>query len=137
MDADWLSYDILLSPHHCSWHSLSHESWSEKGEQAELSADARKALGQPRSGATIVASSKPIKDDDDDPPCIGAKREYVDIIEAVSGTFKCVGEHPSESSPDVMEFEIGSQGLRLATLLMTDSTVRHGGAIGGQPLGHG
>ena len=136
-NADLLSYDILLSPHHCSWHSLSHDSWSEKGEDAEVSADAREALGQARSGVVVVASSKPIKDDEDDPPCIRAKREYVDIVEEVSGTFKCVGEYPSESSPDVMEFEIGSQGQRLATALMADSTVRRPGRIGGQPLGHG
>ena len=71
----WLSYDLLLAPHHCSWHSLSHDSWSKKGADGEVSANARDALGQARSGATIVASSKPIKDDDSDPPCIGAKQE--------------------------------------------------------------
>ena len=136
-NSDRLSYDILLSPHHCSWHSLSHDSRSEKGEEAEVSDAARKALGQARSGATIVASSKAIKDDDDDPPCVRAKREYVDIVDGVSGTFKCTGEHPSESSPDVMEFEIEAQGLRLATVLLTDSTVRRGGRIGRQPLSHG
>lgn len=135
--ADRLSYDILLSPHHCSWHSLSHDSWSDKGEEAEVSNDARKALGQARSGATIVASSKAIKDDEDDPPCVRAKREYTAIVNEVAGTFKCTGEHPSKSSPDVMEFEIGLQGLRFATALMTDSTVRRDGRIGRQPLGHG
>ena len=39
-------------------------------EQAEVSEKARKALSQARDGATIVASSNPIKDDDNDPPCI-------------------------------------------------------------------
>ena len=136
-NVDVLTYDILLSPHHCSWHSLSHYSWSEKGEDAEISTDARDALGQARSGATIVASSKPIKDDDDDPPCIRAKREYEDVVDGVSGAFKCVGEYPSESSPDVVKFEIGRHGLRLVTALMADSTVRRRGNIGRQPLGHG
>ncbi len=136
-NVDVLMYDILLSPHHCSWHSLSHDSWSEKGEDAEVSTQAHNALGQARSGATIVASSKPIKDDDDDPPCIRAKREYEDTVDGVSGVFKCVGEYPSESSPGVMEFEIGRHGLRLVTALMADSTVRRRGKIGRQPLGHG
>lgn len=135
--ADRLSYDILLSPHHCSWHSLSHDSWSEKGEEAEVSSDAREALDQARSGATIVASSKAIKDDDDDPPCIRAKREYVKIVDGVSGTFKCTGEHPSESSPDVMEFEIGEHGPRLAAALMGPPIVRRRGRIGTHPLPHG
>ena len=39
-------------------------------EQAEVSEKARNALSQARDGATIVASSNPIKDDDNDPPCI-------------------------------------------------------------------
>ena len=133
----WLSYDILLSPHHCSWRSLSHDSWSEKGKDAEVSTGARNALGQARSGATIVASSKPVKDDKNDPPCIRAKQEYVKIVDGVSGTFKCVGEEPSEATPDVMEFEIGANGPRLATALMAPATVRRSGRLGGQPLPHG
>ena len=28
---DWLQYDLLQSPHHCSWHSLSYDSWSDMG----------------------------------------------------------------------------------------------------------
>ena len=135
--SDWLSYDILLSPHHCSWHSLSHDSWSEMREKAEVSEDARSALSQTRDGATIVASSNPIEDDDNDPPCIRAKREYQAIIKEASGSFKCVGEHPSKRSPDVMEFEIGSHGLRMATLLMGGPTILNSGTIGRQPLAHG
>ena len=33
-NADWLDYDILQAPHHCSWHSLSYDSWSKMGEDA-------------------------------------------------------------------------------------------------------
>ena len=73
--ADYLSYDILLSPHHCSWHSLSYDSWSEKGEDAQVCEDALSALSQIRSGATIVASRVPIEDNDNDPPSIRAERE--------------------------------------------------------------
>jgi hypothetical protein len=69
----------LQTPHHCSWHSLSYDSWSELREDAEVSQDARSALSQIRDKGKIVASSAPIKDDDCDPPCWGAKREYEDI----------------------------------------------------------
>ena len=103
---EWLSYDILLAPHHCSWHSLSYDSWSDSGEDAEVCKDARNALSQVRDGAMIVASSDPIEEDDNDPPCIRAKREYVSIANDAD-VFKCTGEYPSEKSPDVMEFEIG------------------------------
>ena len=135
--ADLLSYDILLSPHHCSWHSLSCDSWSEMREEAEVVEDARNALSQARSGATIIASSNPIKDDDNDPPCIRAKREYEAIAEDVAGSFECVGERPSEKSPDVMDFEIGVHGLRLVTALMGAPTVLGAGSIGRQPHSHG
>lgn len=88
---------VLLSPHHCSWHSLSQDSASAKGEQAKVSPDALKALGRARSGAMIVASSRAIKDDDRDPPCVRAKREYVDIVDWVSGLFKCRGDNGTAS----------------------------------------
>ena len=133
----WLSYDILQTPHHCSWHSLSHDSWSEKGEEAKVSPDARDALAQARSGATIVASSNAIKDDDNDPPCIRAKREYQAIANGGGGNFECVGERPSEKSPGVMEFELTQHGPRRKTPLTGAPTILGPGAIGRQPLGHG
>ena len=135
--ADWLSYDILQTPHHCSWHSLSYDSWSDLGEDAEVCKDARNALSQARSGATIVSSSNAIKDDKNDPPCIRAKREYVSITDDVKGTFRCVGEYPSEKSPEVMEFEITQYGLRLRTKLMGSSAGLSSGGIGREPLRHG
>ncbi len=135
--ADWLSYDILQTPHHCSWHSLSYDSWSDLGEDAEVCEDARNALSQARSGATIVSSSNAIKDDKNDPPCIRAKREYVSIADDVKGTFRCVGEYPSEKSPDMMEFEITQYGPRLRTKLMGSSTSLSSGGIGREPLRHG
>jgi hypothetical protein len=135
--ADWLSYDILLSPHHCSWRSLSHDSWSELREKAKVSEKARSALSQTRDGAVVVASSNPIKDDDNDPPCIRAKREYVAITDAAKGAFKCVGELPSEAEPDVLEFEIGQHGPRVKTPLMKAASVLGAGVVGRQPLAHG
>jgi beta-lactamase superfamily II metal-dependent hydrolase len=87
-----LSYDVMIAPHHCSWHSLSWDSWSDWGEKAEISGAARNALGQARSGARIIASSCKILDDENDPPCIRAKREYEDILDAVNGTFHCLGD---------------------------------------------
>ena len=127
---EWLEYDILQAPHHCSWHSLSYDSWSELRERAEVCEDARQALSQTRKGAVIVASSKVVKDDDSDPPCIRAKREYETI-----GVFKCVGE--PEDKPDVVEFEVLWAGPRLMTRAMTRTSIVLGGAVGRQPLPHG
>lgn len=133
--SDWLAYDILQTPHHCSWHSLSYDSWSEKGEDAEVCEDARSALSQARKGAVVVASSKAIKDDDNDPPCIRAKREYEAIAKDANGSFKCVGE--PENKPDLLEFEVGQNGPRLKTKAMTAAAVVGSGVIGSQPLAHG
>jgi hypothetical protein len=133
---DWLEYDILQSTHHCSWHSLSYDSWRDLGEAAKVSWDARNALSQARAGAVIVASSKPVKADDADPPCIRAKREYEAIVQQVSGSFKCTGEYPSAEKPDLMEFEIGGEGPRLKSRIIGAPYVSSG-AVGRQPLSHG
>lgn len=125
-----LAYDLLQTPHHCSWHSLSWDSWSDCGEEAEVSDDARNALGQAQSGAKIVASCKPIQDDDCDPPCVRAKREYEDILDGVNGEFVCVGD----DGPDPLEYEIGRGGL---TILKAAATRRGPTLIGVTPQGHG
>jgi hypothetical protein len=106
-DPQALEYDLLLAPHHCSWHTLSYDSWSKRGEDAKVCEGARNALGQARSGATIVSSSKKILDDASDPPCIRAKREYDDILDAVDGWFGCTGDLKDKA---VLEFEVASNG---------------------------
>lgn len=104
-------FDLLQAPHHCSWHTLSDDSWSEKKRNAKVNTNARKALSQAMEGAIIVSSSKPILDDDNDPPCIRAKEEYEDILSAVGGTFYCTGEYPSEKAVEPLVFTIGSGGV--------------------------
>ncbi|MDR6523299.1 hypothetical protein J2789_005995 [Variovorax paradoxus] len=115
-DPSVLEYDLMQTPHHCSWHSLSYDSWSDKRNDAKLDADARKALSRTRSGAVIVASCKPIQDDDSDPPCIRAKREYVSIVNGVSGKFYCTGEYPKKDEVEPMVFTVTAQGVALNQL---------------------
>lgn len=136
-NTDWLAYDLLQTPHHCSWHSLSHESWSDLGEDAEVSEAARNALSQARAGAVIIASCKPIDANDADPPCIGAKREYETIVRTVNGSFKCTGEYPGKTSPGKMEFEITQYGARLKSTAASTPAFLSTGAIGRDPLPHG
>jgi len=119
-----LEYDILETPHHCSWHVLSWDSWSAYGEDAKVSKKARSALGQARYGAKIIASSKPIKDEDGDPPCTRAKREYESILDAVDGKFLCTGETPFRWSPAPVDVEIlaGGPRIREAAVAVTAAT---------------
>ncbi|UCP11537.1 metallohydrolase [Pseudomonas sp. MM213] len=106
-DPQTLAYDLLLAPHHCSWHTLSWDSWSGKGENAKVSEAARNALGQAKESATIISSSKTIVDDANDPPCIRAKREYQAILKDVDGWFACTEENGSKG---VLELEATSGG---------------------------
>jgi hypothetical protein len=112
--AERLSYDVMIAPHHCSWHSLSWDSWSDYGEDAEVSEAARNALAQARNGARIIASSCEVVDDENDPPCIRAKREYEDILDAVGGTFQCLGDG-DDAEPFVLE--IGASAKKAESLL--------------------
>lgn len=131
-----LGYDLLQTPHHCSWHSLSHDSWSKKGEDAKVSEDARSALGQPRDGATIVASSKTITDDDSDPPCIRAKREYESILDDVDGDFICVADEGGAP----VEFEVKAGGLeriKKVEAARVAAAVSAPLIIGARPVKHG
>lgn len=128
-----LAYDILIAPHHCSWHSLSWDSWSTWGESAEVSSNARSALSQGRSGALIVASSCPIEDDDKDPPCIRAKREYEDIASEFGGEFKCVADAEGDGP---MVFEIGRNGPKLKRAALAATAAASTG-VGSEALAHG
>lgn len=108
--ADWLSYDILQAPHHCSWHSLSYDSYSTYGEDAEVSDDARSALAQIRKGAIVVASSKEIDPEEADPPSDRAKREYISIVDGKSDRFICVAD-VWEDEGRALQYEITSNGI--------------------------
>lgn len=132
-----LAYDLMLAPHHCSWHSLSSDSIGDLGTKAKVDPEARQALGQARQGAYIVSSSKPIKNDDDDPPSYRAKQEYEAIAKNVGGSFLCVTEHNGEHAEDPIEFEVAASGAVLVATAAAAATLTSPGAIGRQPLGHG
>jgi len=106
-DKGALEYDLMLAPHHCSWSVISSEPYdSGKGKPDR---EALNALGMIRSGGTIVSSSKTIEDNDDDPPCFGAKKEYEKITSDADGTFLCTAD---ESEP--IEFNITNSGPQRA-----------------------
>ena len=108
-DTDWLEYDILQTPHHCSWRSLSYDSYSEHGEDAEVCQDARNALAGARKGAVIVASSRTIDPDDGDPPSDRAKREYISILNDDEERFVCVAD-VWEEEQTALRYDIGASG---------------------------
>lgn len=132
-----LDYDVMQTPHHCSWHSLSYDSWSDKKEKAKVEPAARNALGQARAGAVIVASCKPIRDDDVDPPCIRAKREYEDILKANGGTFICTDEYPKEAAPEPYVLTVTAEGAAKPTANQTAARLGAAASIVKEPMPHG
>lgn len=135
-----LTYDLLSTPHHCSWHSLSYDSWSgTKREEVVVSKEARNALAQARAGAVIVASSNAIKDDDNDPPCIGAKEEYDSILVNVSGEFYNTANYPNSKEPEPLTFEVTAGGLGKPSKKASTATSAAGAlsTFASQPRVHG
>ena len=136
--ADWLIYDILQAPHHCSWHSLSYDSYSDYGEDAEVNADARSALAQARKGAIIVASCKTIDPGDCDPPSDRAKREYISILDDDDERFLCVADVWDDEGR-ALQYEIASSGITKKVKSAAKAAVAAlgVGATASQARGHG
>jgi len=101
-----LGYEILLAPHHCSWSVFATSSDDEADEKAH------EALEQKRGNAKIVSSSKPIKDDDNNPPSHKAKLEYMNILNQAVGRFFCTGSYKTEDEPLPLTFKLTPMGPR-------------------------
>jgi hypothetical protein len=114
-----LAYDLMLTPHHCSWHSLSHDSRTDLGDKAKVSPSAKSALSQIRNEGNIIASSCPIKDDDCDPPCHAARLEYEAIAKGAKGQFACTEEQAGSGAVPI-EFTVSDgkliKSVRAATV---------------------
>lgn len=136
-DSSKLEYDVLLTPHHCSWHSLSYDSWKDC-KDPKINNNARSALAQANSDATLISSSNPIKDDKNDPPCWGAKKEYEKIANNAGshGKFLCLEEYPDEKEPEPYEIEIHQEGhKRPGKKALASAAIISRSA--GEKLGHG
>ncbi len=131
-NTDVLVYDVLIAPHHCSWHSLSWDSWSKKGEDAVVSPKARKALSQTRDGSRIISSSKEIRDDDSDPPCIRAKREYVGIVGKAN--FECLAD---DAGDEPVEFDVKSSGPARVAVSAAAVVSTYASSAAAKPFSHG
>jgi len=130
-----LTYDILLTPHHCSWHCFSHDSSSELGDDAKVSEDARSALSEARQHARIVGSCKKIVNDDDDPPSYRAAQEYRAIKKRVNGYF----DESTDFKGEPMDLDITSAGpsRKAARTARGGGGGAASGAIGNEVIGHG
>lgn len=100
-----LEFDILLAPHHCSWYAISNEDKKDGKVDEAISAFLEKS----KERAFIVASSKEIKRNDDNPPSYRAKNEYERHVK--EGRFQCTANYPDSDKPQPYTLQITKQGI--------------------------
>ncbi len=106
---DKLDWDIFQTPHHCSWTYFNDVPYSNEGNDKPKQSSLD-ILEYGRSGAFIVASSKKIVDNDDNPPHYPARKEYVKKVD--SDKFLNTNINVSEKKPQPIVFETSSSGFK-------------------------
>ena len=107
---DKLDFDIFMAPHHCSWTYFNDVPYK-KGETDKPVESSKNLIKDHKmKGAVIIASSKQIKDDDDNPPHYPAKEEYEKLIG--SDKFISLAEEPDSKNPKPVVYEVTSTGFQ-------------------------
>jgi len=101
-----LAWDLFLSTHHCSWSFFNDRPYEEHMEPVATSLQ---VLDHKRDGAIVIASSKKVKNDDDNPPHYPAMQEYVKKVG--KNNFLNTATEPDESKPQPIIFSISENGL--------------------------
>jgi hypothetical protein len=101
-----LDWDIFLSPHHCSWSFFNDRPQNENPIPMRTSLD---TLNYKRNNAKVIASSKKIKDDEDNPPHYEAKQEYIKKVGSVN-FYNTEDYDVKGKTPQPIIFEVTSQG---------------------------
>lgn len=109
-----MEFDLLLAPHHCSWHAVS----TEDTHTGKADSDIESFLEKSKEKAYVVSSSKVIKRDDDNPPSYRAKNVYIKHLKEAE-RFKCTAEYPNENNPKPLTFKITGQGLSIKSIDMS------------------
>lgn len=100
-----LHYDLFLAPHHCSWTFFSDQPYKDNKVPAK---DSLAILGKGLKGSRVIASCKPIKDDDDNPPHFAAKAEYVKAVGKAN--FVSLSEVGDPKRPLPVTYEMSENG---------------------------
>lgn len=103
-----LYWDLFIAPHHCSWTFFNDTPQEDNKEPKQ---DSLEILNYRRPGGRIIASSKKIIDNNDNPPHFAAKNEYLKALEK-SENFINTAVHPNEDAPEPIVFEITSEGIQ-------------------------
>ena len=102
---DYLHWDLLEAPHHCSY-TFYADNRDDEPNQASLD-----FLDMRESGAYVISSSKVIKKNSDNPPCQKAKNRYVEKVG--ESNFLCTSGDSEDEADKPIVFEIDNDGLQL------------------------
>jgi beta-lactamase superfamily II metal-dependent hydrolase len=143
-----LAWGAFLTPHHCSKSAMY---WKgEDDDEEKLKRDILEAIEKAKDdGGYIIASSTKVPSSDEkgaNPPHAKAAKRYRELVD--DGHFLCTAEHPSESSPEPIVFELDDGALVLrdgaekskeskASLAQAVQTARGAAAPAAQPVGFG
>ena len=107
---EYLEWNVMLSSHHCSKKVMY---WKGEDDDAEkLKRDILNDFEDQRlDGAYIIASSESDFSDEEgkNPPHLKARKRYEEIID--SDHFKCTHEHPYQSNPSPIIFDVSADGF--------------------------
>ena len=102
-----LDWDLFLAPHHCSWSFFNDTPQSENDEPKESSLE---VLDYRRPNAKVIASSKEILNNDDNPPHYEAKIEYLGKVGG--SNFLNTATEPGKKQPLPIVFEVTEEGVK-------------------------
>ena len=111
-----MTFDLLLAPHHCSWHAVS----SEDTHTGKANSVIEEFLEKSKENAYVVSSSKVIKRDGDNPPSYRAKNVYIKHLKK-QDRFKCTAEYPNADDPKPLIFKITGQGFSIKSIATATS----------------
>lgn len=121
-----LEWDLFLAPHHCSWSFFNDRPQADNPKPVETSLE---VLDYSRKGAIVIASSKKIIDNDDNPPHYQAKQQYIKKLDSASNFLNTAIE-PSEKAPEPIVFEVTSKGPARPPKSGGGGAITSGGGVG-------
>jgi hypothetical protein len=105
-----LTWDLFLGCHHCSWTFFNDTPQEDHADPVKTSLE---VLDYRRGVAKVIASSKEIKNNSDNPPHYKAKEQYVKKVKEEN--FLNAATHSKKGkTPQPIVFEVTSQGPMLA-----------------------
>jgi hypothetical protein len=127
---DKLSWDLFLAPHHCSWTYFNNVPYDDKEENKTPKDSSSEILDKRLGKGKVMASSKLIKNNDDNPPHYKAKTKYQAKLDKKEDLIELAKE-PKESEPKPVIFKVTSQGpVREDTNQQGSAAAAAGGSLG-------